>query len=231
MHAIFPLRWIRRAPAPGCLTAGLSFHYAPLKKMNAVFRLARRAFIPVHRILRQRKMRLFWETLRPQHSDSLLDVGGGLGEDGEFAPLYEFFHSVTAINLNPASHGKATFVHGDACSMPFESKSYDYVFSNAVIEHVGDFQRQRMMADEIRRVAIKGYFVTTPNLWFPVDPHSYIPFLQLMPLKVRRRIIPFCDYWMLSRHMMTCLFPDAQIVTTPERTSIIAIGVMSTTRK
>lgn len=178
----------------------------------------------MHRLLRTRKVRIFFERFSPKSDDSLLDVGGWIGEDGEFYPLYNFFNRLTSINILPVEHGRAEFVIGDACRMPFESKSYDYIFSNAVIEHVGDFSRQKMMADEIRRVARKGYFVATPNLWFPVDPHSYIPFFQLIPNRLRCKLLPYCDYYMLSKKHMNKLFPGAEIIITPERTSIIAIG-------
>ncbi|HEY3767920.1 MAG TPA: class I SAM-dependent methyltransferase [Candidatus Angelobacter sp.] len=168
-------------------------------------------------------MKLFFDALQPDKSDTMLDIGGWLGEDGEFSALYNFFPRMTSINLIPVDHAHADFVQGDACEMPFESKSYDYVFSNAVIEHVGDYDRQQLMAQEIMRVARKGFFVATPNLWFPVDPHSYIPMLQFMPFSIRRRVLPCCDYWMLSANRMQKLFPSAEIIITRDCTSIIAV--------
>jgi len=193
--------------------------------MNLLLRSLRRVALPAHSALRKRKVELFFKSFNPSAADTLLDVGGGTGEAGELAPIYNFFPQLTCLNLNPtAKNGHARLVLGDACQMPFESKSFDFVFSNAVIEHVGRFDRQQQMANEIRRVARKGYFVATPNRWFPIDPHSYLPYFQLMPLRVRRMMNPHDDYWMLSPATMRKLFPDSSVAVTPEGTSIIAIG-------
>ncbi|WP_255695553.1 methyltransferase domain-containing protein [Rhodohalobacter sp. 614A] len=55
------------------------------------------------------------------------------------------------------------YVQGDALDMHmFEDKSFDVVFSNSVIEHVGSFENQRRFADEVRRVG-KAYWVQTPD--------------------------------------------------------------------
>jgi len=39
--------------------------------------------------------------------------------------------------------------------MPVKDKQFDICFSNAVIEHVGDYEEQRTMAEEITRVSGK----------------------------------------------------------------------------
>ncbi len=109
--------------------------------------------------------------------DRLLDVGGGPGIDGEFLGLYSSFSRVVAVNLDTQQFQVPTGIHvkkvkADGCDLPFESESFDWVFSNAVIEHVGNFKKQKQFADEIRRVAAKGYFVTTPNKFFPLEPHT-----------------------------------------------------------
>ena len=59
----------------------------------------------------------------------------------------------------------------------FKDKSFDAVFSNSVIEHVGTFEDQKMMANEVIRVT-NFYFIQTPNLYFPIEPHFLVPFFQ-----------------------------------------------------
>jgi len=54
------------------------------------------------------------------------------------------------------------------------------VFSNAVIEHVGDIERQRLFVSEALRVG-RRVFVTTPNRWFPLEVHTRLPFVHWLP--------------------------------------------------
>jgi hypothetical protein len=191
----------------------------------------RKLAMPLHRRVRQRKLELFFQNLQPVSSDSLLDVGGSAGMDGEFGGLYSFFANISTLNIEPvAARGVRHFVLGDARCMPFPDRSYDWVFSNAVIEHVGDWCEQRKMASEIRRVARKGYFITTPNRAFPVDPHSYLPFYHYFSCEARerlvsaalRRYVEFEPYWMLSRKTLERLFPDAMLTSAGAYTCLIA---------
>jgi ubiquinone/menaquinone biosynthesis C-methylase UbiE len=186
--------------------------------------------MPLHRYSRRKKVQMFFGALNPSPSDTLLDIGGSIGMTGEFSKLYGFFNNVSTLNLEPepVGSGHATFIQGDACQMPLPSNSFDYVFSNAVIEHVGDFSRQRRMAQEVARVARKGYFITTPNRNFPIDPHSYLPFYHLLSLSARRRLAEGIlkrylggheEYWMLSARQMRELFPTATVVSGPTITA------------
>jgi hypothetical protein len=70
---------------------------------------------------------------------------------------------------------------GDGCALPFEDDSFDYVVSNAVIEHVGGPDRARLMLSESQRVARLGAFHTTPDRWFPIEVHTQVPLLHWLP--------------------------------------------------
>ena len=180
---------------------------------------------PVHRKLRQRKVELFLRLMVDASAgDTLLDVGGGPGIDGEFLDLYSNFSWVVVVNLNAqkfkTSKGiRLKIVGADGCSLPFKSKSFDWVFSNAVIEHVGGWVRQKQFADEIRRVSAKGYFVATPNKNFPVEPHTLLPFYQFLAPKQQRRIVRLSPGYMreplqvnlLSHSDLSRLFPEARV--------------------
>jgi len=59
--------------------------------------------------------------------------------------------------------------------------AFDIGFSNAVVEHVaGGREGQRRFVGELCRVARRVY-VTTPNRWFPLDPHTLLPFAHWLP--------------------------------------------------
>jgi N-acetylglucosaminyldiphosphoundecaprenol N-acetyl-beta-D-mannosaminyltransferase len=154
----------------------------------------------------------------------LLDVGGTLGITGEFLGLYACFDRVVVANLGPprielTSHPSLRIVTADGCDLPFSSGSFDWVFSNAVIEHVGGWARQKQFADEIRRVAAKGYFVATPNKFFPVEPHTCLPFYQFFPTWIQRRLAPYSPGYLnqyeeinlLSAKQVQELFPEARV--------------------
>ena len=81
-------------------------------------------------------------------------------------------------------------VRADGRNLPFADGEFDLCFSNAVIEHVaGGREGQRQFVDELCRVAGR-VFVTTPNRWFPIDPHTLLPFVHWLPAgPVRDRLL------------------------------------------
>jgi hypothetical protein len=121
---------------------------------------------------------------------SILDIGG----------TYRFWKSmgfpfadtahITLCNLHtadvvPDGVPGMVSIAGDARNMPeFADGSFDLVFSNSCIEHVGKERDWQMMADEVKRVG-KHYFLQTPNRYFPIEPHFLFPFFQFFPLRLR----------------------------------------------
>jgi ubiquinone/menaquinone biosynthesis C-methylase UbiE len=72
---------------------------------------------------------------------------------------------VTLVNLEPQSASLPTFTRivGDGRHLPqFPDKSFDIVFSNSTIEHVGTTEDHGCMAAKVRRIG-KRYYVQTPN--------------------------------------------------------------------
>jgi hypothetical protein len=143
---------------------------------------------------RHQKFDLFRTVFEPQPKDLILDIGA----TGSYFPLYTFedfypyperivgggiaFEEVkSAKQIYPFSN----YVAFDGCELPFRDKSFDIVFSNAVIEHVLDKGRQARFAREVMRVG-KSWFVTTPNYWFPFDSYSYLLFIQFLPRSMQR---------------------------------------------
>ena len=107
--------------------------------------------------------------------------------------------------------------------MPFKDNEFDVVFSNSVIEHVGDFWDQKLFAAEVQRVS-KRYFLQTPSFWFPYEPHAMIPFFQFLPSNLKmwlRLVYPKSTYpieellsiRLLTKKELKYLFPYATIIT------------------
>lgn len=183
---------------------------------------------PVHKRLRGRKVDLFLRLVgKAPIRDTLLDVGGEPGIGGEFLRLYRRFSQVFVVNLD-TTRVKATkacqfsAIKADGCALPFRTQSVSWVFSNAVIEHVGGWEAQVRLANEIRRVASNGYFVTTPNKFFPIEQHTFLPFYQFLPTWAQRKLVRFSpgyvrqptEIHLLSAKQLQELFPEATIVST-----------------
>jgi hypothetical protein len=119
---------------------------------------------------------------------SILDVGGtqnfwerlGLTD-------YSGIH-ITLLNIHQPpqqNHPLFSAMIGDATDMSnIADQAFDVVFSNSVIEHVGDLSQQQRMANEVQRVG-KRYFLQTPNYYFPIEPHFLFPGFQWLPVSVR----------------------------------------------
>ena len=133
--------------------------------------------------------------------------------------------SLSRIREGRYGDGNITYVREDATSLPYPNQSFDIVYSNSLLEHVGR-ENQAAVAREIRRVGTQ-YWVQTPHRYFPIEPHYYAPFFYLMPLGVRRFV---ATYWtplvrrenyyldevetihLLTVRELQALFPEAEIV-------------------
>lgn len=104
---------------------------------------------------------------------------------------FKYFNEVSITLLNthkmdlPDTYSNVSSVLGDACDLSqYNDKQFDLVFSNSVIEHVGNFERQRKMAEEMKRVG-KHCYLQTPNRYFILEPHFLIPFFQFFPVSLK----------------------------------------------
>ena len=123
----------------------------------------------------------------------VLDVGG----TPETWEMLEERPRVTLLNTPRTKEelaGAAWWVAGDGCALPFRDGAFDVVFSNSVIEHVGDAARQAQFASEIARVG-RAYWVQTPNRWFPVEQHLLTPLVHWLPKAWQRAIVPRFTVW------------------------------------
>jgi len=199
--------------------------------------LIHKATEPVHGRLRAQRSDLAVQIMQPEPYMSLLDIGGAAGYAGEYDRLRSLFRRVLVVNLDPNNEKallpNVEFEVADGCALPYPDESFDWVFSNAVIEHVGDRRKQEAFAREMQRVARVGYFMATPNKHFFLDPHTYFPFYHLFPVGVQRVAIHFSfghmRHWeplrMLSAAELRQMFPDAEVKSIgPLGTNLVVYG-------
>jgi len=150
-----------------------------LKRRQQRFRGERmRAFLDVHAVTNQTR---------------ILDVGGS-AETWIGLPVQPH---VTILNMPRAKEAfpdAFARVAGDGCRLPFADRSFDVVFSNSVIEHVGDFQRQRQFSQEVQRVG-RAFWIQTPNRYFFLETHFLTPFVHFLPRNLKRSLLRHFSVW------------------------------------
>jgi hypothetical protein len=150
-------------------------------------------FDPLQRRFRARRMALLARTVGLTGNTRVLDVGGTV-EIWQLAPVMP---RLVLLNQERARYeiGPAeAVVLGDGTSLPFADQSFDLVFSNSVIEHVGSRVQQARFAAEIARVG-KQYWVQTPNRYFPVEQHLWTPFVHWLPRRWQAAILKRISVW------------------------------------
>jgi hypothetical protein len=100
------------------------------------------------------------------------------------------------------------YVVCDGRALPFRDQSFDLVFSNAVVEHVGHEEEQRRFVAEHARVGIS-WACTTPNRWFPAESHTRTMLRHWSPAW-RSRQAEFTR--LLSRRELRRLLPSRSMV-------------------
>lgn len=160
---------------------------------------------------------------------SVLDVGGKDFPWSYIKPSAK----ITVLNLElPESiinYPGIEFVAGNALNIPFDPMAFDLVFSNSVIEHVGDYQKQHQFATGMLNAG-RQLYCQTPNKWFPIEPHILTLFIHWFPFAVKRRLVRYFSLWgliakpdqkkidetlqgltLLSRNEFSALFPGCTI--------------------
>lgn len=186
---------------------------------------------PFFRKFRTERLRRFCEVCGITENSRILDVGGGYYSFWVYSPIKP---KVTILNpkaswLECDEPGFLTML-GDGRALPFEDKSFDVVVSNSVIEHLGEWKQQQILAEEIRRVG-RTYWVQTPNRGFFMEPHFLAPLIHFLPKPYRKRLARYFTVWglttrptpqqvdefveeicLLNKPDVQKLFPDAEII-------------------
>ena len=152
-----------------------------------------------------------------------------------------------ALNRGRKKFGFKTILIRKNSILPFRNKYFDIVYSNSVIEHVtheisqypqvekkriwkinsnkefrkNALKNQNKFAKEIIRLG-KNYFVQTPYKHFPIESHSWLPFVQYLPRPILISSIKILNlFWikktqpdwnLLLMSDMKKFFPDSKII-------------------
>lgn len=145
----------------------------------------------------------------------------------------------TAVNKGSKQFGFNPVIIDESKKLPFSDGFFDIVYCSSVIEHVTvpkeqvwklysgkafeneSIRHQIEFANEIKRIGMQ-YFVQTPYKHFPIESHSWLPFLSWFPRWLLILVLRLTNlFWvkktspdwnLLDKAKLSQLFSDAQIV-------------------
>ena len=151
-------------------------------------------------LLKKRKeiLHLLKEFLSNKEINDILDVGSteddsnkssnyiikNLGENKDYKSI-----SDQTIKANFFSKVLKKSITDNFTQNEIENFRSDLVISNATIEHVGSFQNQIKMCDNIINLSKKYFIIMTPNRFHPLEFHTKIPIIHWLPKKFHRMIL------------------------------------------
>ena len=167
---------------------------------------------PFSSFTRKRRMALYQKKINLEPGMKILDVGGT-------ASIWEHIDiplEITCLNLPTSKykpvykgHHKIKFIEGDGCNLPeFNHGDFDLIFSNSVIEHVGNWKKQQQFANEILRLS-DNYWVQTPCKLFPIEAHCGMPFWWHYPENLRQKIL---DKWYKKLPAWTIMIKHTTVI-------------------
>jgi Methyltransferase domain len=185
--------------------------------------------------LRKKRFKYFLKIIEQidKKNITILDVGGW-EKYWEIQEFTDKSHQIILLNSEKVKTNYSTIssVSGNALNMSeFSDQSIDVVFSNSVIEHLGTFENQLKMANEVKRIG-KMYYIQTPSFYFPLEPHFLFPFFHWLPFSLRiflvrhfslgyfekqkntqdaERLVK--EHHLLKKREFRSLFPDGLIIT------------------
>lgn len=193
---------------------------------------------------RRQRAQLFRSRVPIKKTDRVLDLGGWDGSHfasfGINADIYLADIDRRAVECGALRFGYIPVHIPPDGRLPFPDAFFDVVFCSSVIEHVTipedelrivsstkDFKERARLSQqnfsyEIRRIA-RRYFVQTPNRYFPLESHTWMPgLLVALPRSAQIRVIDWGNRWwakssipdfhLLNEREMQELFPEAEIV-------------------
>ncbi len=164
---------------------------------------------------RKKMYSLFMNNVQPSATDEILDLGTtpdeSLADSNIFDKLYPHKNHLTICSIEDCSNiaeglGLKQFCFNEAGKpLPFKDKQFKACFCSAVLEHVGSRENQEFYINECLRVADE-VFITTPYRYFPLEMHTFIPFLHWLPWPVFQKIVLKTkgEFWASTDNLNLC---------------------------
>jgi len=170
----------------------------------------------------------FFTLTQPVENSLILDMGVSpeyLSPEANFLEkLYPYTKNITMSSIEDAKNLEqvfkgAKFVQYNGGEFPFEDKQFDICFSSAVLEHVGERDSQAFFISECIRVAKKVY-LTTPNRYFPIEMHTMLPLIHLLPQPTHQKLLRLLkmEHWskienlnLMTKKELFSLLPEQYI--------------------
>ncbi len=116
----------------------------------------------------------------------LLDIGCG---KGEFTKEISKVFNIAAVGINLNKHQvhdkNVSFLVADGCFLPFKSQVFALTCAFSVIEHIRSNCRQVFYKEVINVLENNGILIVQlPNRYFPIEQHSFLPFVGYLPQKL-----------------------------------------------
>jgi SAM-dependent methyltransferase len=197
---------------------------------------------------RKKRAELFRSYFSINENTKILDVGSENGTNiynvlqntnYNAGNVYIADIDINAIQKGERNYGFKTVLIDETGKLPFPDDFFDIVYCSSVIEHVtilksdvwswknsdefktASFERQKSFAKEIVRLG-KQYFVQTPCKTFPIESHTWLPFVGYFPRELFLPILKLSnrfwiksaepDFNLLDEDDMKKLFPEAKII-------------------
>jgi SAM-dependent methyltransferase len=149
-------------------------------------------------ISRNNTLRLFFKRYKINSKTKVLDLGvsnfNNSASTNFFLKSYPYPKQLTCCGIHSAQSFTKNFPGMKYVTtarnkpLPFNHKTFDITFSNAVLEHVGTRAQQEEFVSECIRVA-KKIFIVFPNRLFPIEQHTLVPLIHWLPRHYFRSIL------------------------------------------
>lgn len=164
---------------------------------------------------RLNKFNQFMECCCPTDSDKVLDVGVQNAEfrrmDNIFVKKYPYKSNLTGLSVEELGdfskrYPEVKSIVYDGKIFPFNNSTFDLLWSNAVVEHLADYERQEFFISEMIRVTKRKALFTTPNRAFPIELHTRFPFIHWLPKRMANWLYIKCGKEWATKDYINLLY-------------------------